>query len=126
MAKSKLFIEYNSRNIGLEDIIPNGRFIRFSKRRNSKYIIVLIQYLNQKWFYERTILEINFPYLFCILQETIVSHDYEVLTTKKYFSNFPYENFVHTRLVCDFNPLSSTWTENIEKTGAYNDLDNIL
>ena len=42
MAISKIFIMYDSKNIGFDDAIPHDRFIRYSDKYDSQYIIVLI------------------------------------------------------------------------------------
>jgi hypothetical protein len=126
MAKSKLFIVYDSRNIGLEDVIPESRFIRYSKKHDSNYIVILVQNLSDKSLIRQIIMEKYKPDLFNLLKRTIIHSDYKLHVTKEFISESPIDNFVYTRLVCDFIPGSSSWTQRIEETTTYNDLYNFL
>jgi hypothetical protein len=126
MAKSKIFIVYDSTNMGFEDSIPIERFIKFSDKHSSYYIIVLVQ-SNLENNLVRQIIVKKYKYeLFNLLKQTIIRGDYQLHVTEEYISKNSKDNFVYTRLICEFEPGFSPWIQAIEATNTFNDLHNIL
>jgi hypothetical protein len=126
MAISKIFIVYDSKNIGFGDVIPLDRFIRHSNKYNSRYIIVLVQSKINTNLIRQIILEEYKPELFKLFLETIMHGDYRLHQTREYASKYSNINFVYTKLVCDFEIGFSPWIQGLKRTNTYNDLYKII
>jgi len=119
-----ILVTYDTTNLSPEDPIPISNIRRFSQRHESEYFVVIIKSPEASSWPTRTIVRKYDPELFDKINNEIISGEYQKSGESDghnlYLPNIK-ENFVYTKLICDFEYGFQPWIQNIRKIDSFSE-----